>query len=495
MTINRVFGAILRFLFIVPVTFYIFSCTKEPLPDPEDPGVEMPSQFNASTDNVVLKHEFRAAWLTTAWSLDWPQNATGEAAQRQLLISQIDKLKSLNINVILFQVRTSSDAFYNSQLVPWSHYITGTQGVDPGYDPLQVAINAARERGMELHAWLNPYRVGSNTGYFAPNHPALQHPDWYVVFENVRYWNPGLPQVRAHICDIVKEILDNYDVDGIHFDDYFYPYGSRSTTNPFVFNDTDAYNQYAGGANIHTWREENVNRMVMDVQNTIKNTRPRVTFGISPMGTNANALTVYANAVTWMRSKLIDYLAPQIYWEIGHSTADFDTNIRFWNSQSEGVPVVPGIAAYKHGDSNYPAFSNPIQFVNQVNLGRSLSNVYGNCWFRTNHIVAVSLGNYITSNIYKSPSLVPKFVNTQAVVLQKPQTTLSGNTITWNQIESATGYAVYQLERINKTNSWSAELSTITTSLSFTGQKGKNYIVIAVKDRDKSEYQSVIYIN
>lgn len=476
----------------------ISSCSKEPVPDspgkPGEPPVqELPAEFNPATDNLIRKDEFRAAWLTTAWSLDWPQTATGATAQKALLISQLDKLKALNINVVLFQVRTSSDAFYNSTLVPWSHYITGTQGVNPGYDPLLEAINAAHERGMELHAWLNPYRVGSDTQYFAPNHPALAHPDWYVVFQGVRYWNPGLPQVRSHICDIVREIVENYDVDGIHFDDYFYPSGSKSTSNPYVFDDRAAYEQYGNNINIHTWREENVNKMVLDVKNTIKSIKPYVMFGISPMGTHANAMTVYANGVTWMKSRYVDYLAPQIYWEIGHSTADFDTHIRFWNNESSGTPVVPGIAAYKYGDNTYPAFSNPVQFLNQITLSRSLTNVYGNCWFRTNHIVG-NLGSYIQSNIYKYSALVPKFGDYSGTVPGIPQVTVTGSAISWGTTSGAKKYAVYELERVNKSNTWNANLKSLSATSAYSGQKGKNYIVIAVNDRERSAWQKVVYI-
>ena len=494
---QKIKATLIAFLVSLSAFVYLSSCSKEPIPDgpdnPPPPVQERPTEYNAATDNLIKKDEFRAAWLTTAWSLDWPQTATGATAQKALLISQLDKLKALNINVVLFQVRTSSDAFYTSTLVPWSHYLTGTQGVNPGYDPLLEAINAAHERGMELHAWLNPYRVGSDNQFFAANHPVHVHPDWYVVFNGVRYWNPGLPQVREHISDIVREIVENYDVDGIHFDDYFYPSGAKSTSNPYVFDDRLAYEQYGNGVNIHTWREENVNQMVLSVKNTIKNIKPYVTYGISPMGTHANAMTVYANGVTWMKGRYVDYLAPQIYWEIGHSTADFDTNIRFWNNESAGTPVVPGIAAYKYGDNTYPAFSNPVQFLNQVTLSRSLTNVYGNCWFRTNHVVG-NLGSYIQGNIYKHLSLVPKFGDYAGTTPGVPQVTVTGSAISWGSVTGAKKYAVYELERINKTNSWNANLKAVSTSNAYSGQKGKNYLVIAVNDRDKSNWQKVVFI-
>ena len=469
----------------------VFSCSKEPLPVlPEEE--ELPLQFNTISDKLILTHEFRAAWLTTAWSLDWPQNAKGADQQIALLINQIDRLKASNINVVLFQVRTSSDAFYNSELVPWSHYITGTQGVDPGYDPLQVAIDAAHERGMEMHAWLNPYRVGGNSQYYAPGHPALDYPERYVVFEGARYWNPGLPEVREHICDIVREIIDNYDVDGIHFDDYFYPYGSK-VTNPYVFDDRESYLKYGEGMDIHTWREKNIDAMIADVNNTIKSADKSITFGVSPMGTYSNAMTVYANPVTWMNRKIIDYLAPKIYWEIGHSTADFDTHVRFWNAQSAGIAVVPGLAAYKHGDANYPAFANPEQFLSQVSIGRSLTNVKGNCWFRTNHLLSYTLNSFILNRIYQYPSLVPNF-STPGSNPSPPVVTIVNNQLSWAQVEGAEMYAVYSLKRTNTIGEWTANLRQHSHLTSYEGEKGNNYVVIATRGRDKSNYSGVHFI-
>jgi len=219
-------------------------------------------EFNSSTEKLFIKHEFRAAWLTTVGNYDWPpKNATPEA-QRTALISIISRLKELNFNVVLFHIRPTSDAFYFSQLVPWSVYLTGTQGVYPGFDPLAVAIEECHSRGMELHGWLNPYRIGSTSIVLASNHPMILHPEWCLLGESPsspgtfnRYLNPGIPAVKNHLLAVVKEIIDNYNIDGIHFDDYFYPDGAKPTasqTDPYkYFNDKATFEQYGGSLDIN----------------------------------------------------------------------------------------------------------------------------------------------------------------------------------------------------------------------------------------------------
>ncbi|MFA6334297.1 MAG: family 10 glycosylhydrolase [Bacteroidales bacterium] len=494
---NRTYTILKNFAFsLIISSLFLASCSKDGTePDgPDNPPVtELSKEFNSATDKVVLRHEFRAAWLTTVGNYDWPpKNSTGEV-QRAALISIIDRLKALNFNVILFHVRPTSDAFYKSQLVPWSIYLTGTQGQDPGFDPLQVAIDAAHERGMEVHAWLNPYRVGSTSVVLAANHPVVLHPEWCVEFNDNRYLNPGLPEVKAHLQSVIKEIIDNYDIDGIHFDDYFYPSGAKSTSNPFGFNDKAAFDQYGGTMDIHTWRKNNVDNMVKDVNQMIKTIKPKVVFGISPQGIQENSMTVYADALSWLQNKWVDYLAPQIYWQIGHPTADFNTVIRYWNSNSNGVPIIPGLAAYKYGDSNYPAYTLN-EMLNEVNLGRSLSSVSGNCWFRVAYFLSNSLGTYIQNTIYPSPSLVPKLGTYNETVPGVPSVTLNQKTISWNTVHDAKQYVVYELARDGKTTSWNVLASQISTSMSFTGLSEKNYIVIAVNGREKSGYEKVIYI-
>ena len=475
----------------------ISSCSKEepPVkPKPDPPVVELTKIYNSSTDNVVIDHEFRAAWLTTAWALDWPQTAKGAVAQRDLLISLIDRLKGLNINVIFFQVRCSSDAFYKSTISPWSSYLTGKQGDDPGFDPLQVAIEESHKRGIELHAWMNPYRVGTMTQFYAPGHPALIHPEWYVEYENSRYWNPGLPEVRAHLSSVVKEVIDNYNVDGIHFDDYFYPDGAKSSTDIYKFNDKASFEKYGNGMTLNQWRENNVDLLVKGVNETIKATNPKTIFGISPSGRIENSLALYANSVTWLSNGWIDYLAPQIYWEIGHATADFDRLVRYWSTNANGKPIFPGLAAYKFGDPAYPAYSSTSQLLNQVSLGRSLPNIKGNCWFRTLNILGGTLSSFITSTLYPSLSIVPKMGSAVFTVPQAPVISVSGTRISWSDVSNSTKYAVYELKRNGSTATWNALARQIDPKTSFDGQTQKNYLVLTLNEREKSVSSNIIYI-
>ncbi|GAB1472805.1 glycoside hydrolase family 10 protein [Bacteroidota bacterium] len=482
-----------RFSTLILLSVIIWSCSKDNLDpdnDPDDPiETEKPKQFNPATDNIIIKHELRAAWLTTAYKLDWPATATGADNQRNLLISLINNLKNLNINVIYFQVMTSCEAFYPSQIFPWSAYITGTQGQNPGYDPLAVAIEAAHSRGMELHAWINPLRVGSVSTNNVPTHPAVLYPNRYSVYNNVRYWNAGLPEVRTFLQNAVKELINNYDIDGVHFDDYFYPDGLKST--PGTWDDAAAYAQYGAGKSLNEWREYNIDMMVKAVSEAIKQTKPKVLFGISPSGQYANTMALYANPLTWMQNKWVDYLAPQIYWQIGHSTADFDKLAKFWNTNSSGVPIFPGLAAYRLGESGFPTTN---EFLNQVLLCRSLPSIGGNVWFRTEHILKEPMFSFIKTKLYQNPSLVPKLGTVSETVPQVPQVNLSQKIITWSFVNDAKEYAVYELERVGTTNDWKAEVKYKGQNTTFAGESTKNYFVIAVNGREKSSYQKVLYI-
>jgi len=471
----------------------MLSCSKDKKPE-VDPVDEPSVQFNPSTDNIVLKHEFRAAWLTTVGNYDWPVKGASAASQSAALVSIIEQLKNLNFNVILFHVRPTSDAFYNSDLVPWSYYLTGTQGIDPGYDPLAVAIEEAHKRGMEVHAWLNPYRIGSTSITLASNHPAVLHPEWSIVYGSNRYLNPGLPAVKSHLKDVVTEIIQNYDVDGIHFDDYFYPSGAKSSSNPFGFNDQATYNTYGGGLTVDAWREANVDEMVQDIGNTVKTLNPKVIYGISPQGKQDNSMTVYADAQSWLQHKWVDYLSPQIYWQIGHPTADFSSVLSYWNSNANGIPIIPGLAAYKYGDPDYPAYTL-VEFLNEVTLGRSYASVFGNCWFRVANIFNAALSSYVRGTLYPYKSLIPKLgSDTSTPIPAAPTASLSIKAVTWNTVTNATSYAVYELERIEKSVSWKANCKQIGTGTTYQGSSGKNYIVIAVNGREKSASSNVIFI-
>ena len=280
--------------------------------------------------------EMRAAWISTVYNIDWPKTQNDQATQEREYTQLLDNLKSVGINTVVVQVRPNGDALYKSNINPWSEYLTGTQGKDPGYDPLPFLIDEAHKRGMEFHAWFNPYRVttsGTDLSKLAANNPARLHPDWLLEYKSgsnkALAYNPGLPEVRKHIVDSVSEVVKNYDIDGVHFDDYFYRSG---------MNDDATYNQYGNGQDKGDWRRENVNALLREVNASIKSIKSNVAFGVSPSGIwrnissdptgsdtrgNESYSSSYADTRAWIKQGLVDYVVPQLYWPIGYSAADY----------------------------------------------------------------------------------------------------------------------------------------------------------------------------
>src|SRR3989339_1467603 len=239
---------------------------------------------NLFSQSIPPKREFRAAWIATVVNLDWPSsNVLTPAQQKQELIDLLDELKRDGINTIIFQIRTECDALYNSSIDPWSYWLTGSQGSPPNpyYDPLEFAVEEAHKRGMELHAWFNPYRAVRSVGSFSisSQHLTYQHPDWILAFGNLRILNPGLPQVRDYNTAVIMNVVRRYDIDGVHFDDYFYPYPPDQITNE----DAVTFAEYSRGfTNIADWRRDNVNQQIKQINDSIMAVKPYVKFGISP---------------------------------------------------------------------------------------------------------------------------------------------------------------------------------------------------------------------
>jgi len=336
----------------------------------------------------INRNDMRAVWIATILNLDYPSVKNDERAQKKEFITMLDKLQATGINTVMVQVRPKADAFYKSSINPWSESLTGTQGKDPGYDPMAFMISETHKRGMSFHAWLNPYRVTNNTtdiNTLSVNHPARQHPEWLIEYKGALYYNPEISGVKQHVVDTVKEIVQNYDVDGIHFDDYFYP-----SNYPLPEGETK------DGA-VANARRDNVNDMVKLVNDTIKSIKPGVLFGISPMGiwknntsdpTGSNTkgseayYSVYSDCRAWVKAGTIDYIVPQIYWEIGYKIADYETLVKWWSNEvkNSSVTLYVGQAAYRETVAK--------QMDQQLLINQKYSNVKGSVYFRATDIIA-----------------------------------------------------------------------------------------------------------
>ena len=299
--------------------------------------------------------DMRAVWIYTVYSADYPSTTNNEAAQKAEFIEKLDKAQALGLNTVVVQVRPKGDAFYESELNPWSAVLTGVQGVDPGYDPMAFMIKETHKRGMEFHAWMNPYRIttsGTDLSVLSADNMARQHPDWILAYNNAMYFNPALDEVKEYICDTVEEIVENYDVDAIHFDDYFYPSNYPLPEGE----DRD-------GATADE-RRDHVNDLIRQVYRTIKKADSTVEFGISPMGIWKNSTSdpegsatrgtegyysVFGDAKTWVEKGWVDYIVPQIYWETGNAYADYETLVKWWSDvvKGTGVELYIGHGIYK----------------------------------------------------------------------------------------------------------------------------------------------------
>ena len=379
------------------------------------------------------KMEMRGAWIATVLNLDWPSSRyLTTQQQKQELIKILDGLKAAGINTVFFQVRDESDALYNSSYEPWSYWLTGKQGraPDPFYDPLKFVIEETHKRGMELHAWINPYRAVrdvKNEYQTASNHVTNTHPDWLLKVGNVEILNPGLPQVRDYITKIIMDIVRRYDVDGIHFDDYFYEQGITNQ-------DQSTFNTYSRGfTNLADWRRDNINLFVKEVYDSIQVVKSYVKFGISPPGMYKSGnppgicgfygySDIFADGLHWLQSKTIDYIAPQLYRAIGSSiscgSTDYKLLMNWWSAHTYGRHLYIGQAGYKA--PNWSASELP----NQIRLNRSTANIKGEILFRTKFGILDNPNGFLDSlkkDYYKHPALTPHMSWKDSVAPNIPQ--------------------------------------------------------------------------
>jgi uncharacterized lipoprotein YddW (UPF0748 family) len=359
-------------------------------------------KWNAATKWIQLiskpGQEIKGAWVSTVYNLDWPSSQSyGQAEiQKQEYAAMLDELQAMGMNAVYVQVRPAADAFYPSKYAPWSKFLTGTQGQDPGYDPLAFMVEETHKRGMEFHAWFNPFRAntGSTTDQLAAGHVAMRHPEWIVTTgEGKMYINPGIPAARQEIIDAIMEVVRGYDIDGIHLDDYFYPSSGD-------FDDQAAYLAYnpKNIGNLADWRRDNINEFVSKLGQTIHAVKKDVRFGISPFGvwrnqstdasgsdTNASITAydnMYADVRTWIRNNWVDYIMPQIYWSFSYTNARYDVLVDWWAREVDGtnVKLYIGHAPYKLGTPE-SGWQSADEIINQLRFNEALPQVRGDVYF------------------------------------------------------------------------------------------------------------------
>lgn len=468
------------------------------------------------------KREMRAAWVATVWAIDWPSTESGSwvtdpTRQKQLLVNMLDSMKTMNMNCVAMQVRTMSDAWYDSKYEPWSKWITGTRGQTPTYDPLEFAVTEAHKRGMELHVWINPYRYASSAttyeeGKALPNDYANTHPEWLMTVSDATILNPGLPEVKTRICEVVADILEKYDIDGVLFDDYFYLSGTPNSMDAALYQANNPQ-----GLSQADWRREQVNEMVRRVQDTILVTKPWVTFGIGPAPQVASSKThadkygvpvgpfadwqynsIYSDPLAWFSRRTIDYIAPQMYWHVGSATCDFTYLSAWWS-----------LVAEKYGRHFYASPS--ISDAKVVETAKEIETLRNDDRIGAQGSVAYSIrsaiyakGGYPTqmrNKVWTAPALPPqKWWRRQNRELQADNVRYTNGAFVWDPPadEANVRYAVYYMPKdsISKQGQFfsSKWLQGITYTPSWQMNVKSNYtFAVAVLDRYGNEYSPVTY--
>ncbi|MFD8640570.1 glycoside hydrolase family 10 protein [Streptomyces zaomyceticus] len=357
------------------------------------------------------RRAFRGMWIATVANRDWPSRGGLTAdEQRTELLAHLDTAVARRLNAVVLQVRPTADALWPSPYEPWAQCLTGTQGRDPGWDPLGTAVDEAHARGLELHAWFNPYRVANHTdpSRLVAGHPARLHPEWVLPYGGKLYYNPGLPEVRRFTQDAMLDALRRYDIDAVHWDDYFYPYPVAGQ----VFGDDEAYARYGGDfPDKASWRRNNTDLLVSETAVRIKEIKRHVPFGISPFGVWRNRATdpegsdtqagvqtyddLYADTRKWIREGWIDHVVPQLYWNIGLPAADYARLLPWWDAvvRGTGVGLYIGEALYKAGDPAQPAaWQDPGELSRHLDLAATYPNVGGHCYFAAREVAADPIG-------------------------------------------------------------------------------------------------------
>lgn len=476
-----------------------------------------------------VKREVRSVWMATVWALDWPSSTSSTTAQKNEMVKYLDVLQKNNFNAVYFQVRTMSDAFYKSSYEPWSSYLTGTRGKDPGWDPLAFVVEECHKRGMECHAWVNPYRFSTGSNWSTAQDQALKSAGMLLAYtksdgKTTTILNPGLESVRKRIVDVCKEIISNYDVDGLVFDDYFYPEGIPVTSSA---GDYDLWQKSDASMTFGDWRRNNVNQMVADVYKMVQQQKPYVRFGISPAGAACTSAAVaakhgidrcpvasdwqydgiFSDPVAWLEAGTIDYISPQLYWKTNHKTNPFGPMTKWWS-----------YVAKHFGRHHYASHS--ISFLNSSNttsdweeIGKQVqfsrdyteNEAPGAVFYSAAYVTGKKqsgFGEWLQVNKFQNKALTPAIdwkksdlEKVQVSALSKRATVLS-----WAGVDNVR-YSVYAVpESVNvetlDSNIPAEYLLGVSYKTTYTmpddKKSGYNYAV-CVLDRYGNEYEPVYY--
>lgn len=476
-----------------------------------------------TAQNLLPKREFRGAWIQI---INGQFEGMSRDQMQANLTHQLNVLQQCGINAIMFQVRGEADAMYASPYEPWSRFLTGRQGTAPNpyWDPLAWMITECHKRGMELHAWINPFRAKTKgTKELALNHPYVKHPERFFEYDGLYLFDPGLNENRRYICQIAADIVRRYDVDGIHMDDYFYPYPVAGMTIP----DQATYITHKNGIdNVDDWRRYNVNLFMEMMHDSIRAVKPWVKFGVSPFGiyhnvqpgsnipgSNTRGLqnydNLYADVLYWINKGWVDYNIPQIYWEIGHKAADYEELIKWWSRFAGGRPLFIGQdveRTVRAADLKNPQRN---QMSAKFGLQRSLRGIQGSClWYSA--AVVRNEGNYATAlqkNYHRTPALQPlfPFIDDEAPGKPRKLKTMwmpNGYYLFWTapkgtqEMDVARNYVVYRFEQGERIDLFNPEHIVAITPQTFyrlpyeNGRKKAVYVVTAL-DRLQNESKAV----
>lgn len=398
------------------------------------------------------KYEFRGVWIATVENIDFPSSRTlTPEAQRAEFISILEMHKRNGMNAVVVQIRPVSDAFYPSQLEPWSEYLTGTQGKPPVpyYDPLEFMITETHKRGMEFHAWMNPYRAvfNINKSSIAPNHITRIHPEWFIDYGGKRYFDPGNKEAQKFVEEVVKDVVSRYQVDAIHFDDYFYPYRIAGKE----FGDWKTYQQYGKGMSKDDWRRSNVDSIILMLSKIIKQENPYCKFGISPFGVwrnknkdpegsntkagQTNYDDLYADILLWLKKGWIDYVTPQLYWEFGHKLVGFEVLSEWWAEHAYGRQMYIGQGIYRALEPKSFAWKVKNELPNQIKRIREFPQLQGSIFFSSKTFSSNPNGwsDSLRNNYYRYPSIVPPMNWIDSIKPKSPIIALGAKNQTYNE--------------------------------------------------------------